>query len=245
MLRVGRSPFARGRWLIATGALYVLVYALTVQVSAHPIRPLYDATGVDPVAYQWVKPPTDLSVDNVKPTSVRSQINPTVGGTVSTPDAQAIVTFPAGAVTTSGGDRGLLIDLNPVAPDRQTSVIGGRLPDGNAYMVRLFYEPSGTPVPVTEQPFDVALREPQFDLTRDVLLFGPTVRGPWRQLSGVQSGPDAFIAPTDKPGYYVLAGRSTGSGDGWRVIEGAAAGVGVLALVVFAIRRSRKNSPTH
>ena len=229
-------------WVGVVGAAYVLVYLLTSVLSSRPVRPLYDATGDIPVPYQWVRPPTDLSVDNVPATAKHAQVDPSRGGTVSTPDAQVVLTIPPSTLAAGGSGDAVSVDIEALAPATLAPVGGGRDPDGNAYLVRFSAVPAGTALTTTARPFDIALREPQFDLIHDVVLTSPGPKGPWRQLAAVQSGPDAMLASATNTGYFVLAGKVMTAQVTWhKVAEVAGAALGVLVLVVVAIRRGRRS----
>ena len=244
MTREWRRPLAGARaWVAAAAVAYVAVYVITSGLNSRPTRVLYDATGDVPVPYQWVRPPTDLSVDNVPATAAHAEVDPARGATVSTPDAQVVLTIPAGALR-SGSDPGdaVSVDIEPLAPATLAAVGNGRAADGNAYLIRFAGLGTGAADNATAAPIDIALREPQYNLVDDVLFTSPGPRGPWRALAAVQSGPDAMVAATREAGYYVLGGRTMTSHLSLpRVGEVVGAGLGVLVILIVAIRRGRRS----
>ena len=242
-MKRARSGVRPAAWVASAAVLYIAVYVVTAWVSHNPLRLLYDSTGDVPVPYQWVRPPPDLSVDNVAPAPEHARVDPAKGGTFSTPDAQVVLTIPAGALPTLFPGEALSIDIQPLMPTSSAPLETGRMADGNVYLVRFtgVGDAPVSPIATTTVPFDIALREPEFDLVDDALFTSSGPAGPWRRLAAVQSGPDALVAQTQSPGYYVLAGRiKTSRVSATRVAEVAGAGIGVVILLVVAIRRGRR-----
>jgi hypothetical protein len=231
------------RWVLAAAVVmaYVATATVTAWVVHEPARPLYDATGVTPIPYRWVRPPTEFSVDNVRPTSLQTDVAP--GSTVQagTSDGQAVLSIPRGALPPRTGDVSVAINVIPVDPATLHRLPDGLAADGNAYKVSFTYEPSGTALPSTAAPFDIVLREPQFGLTDHNVMLTPSTTQTWRQLASVQSGTVNRAAVSDQAGYYLISGTTvTSSGLVTRVLEVTGGAIGILLILFIGIRVGRR-----
>jgi hypothetical protein len=123
---------------------------------------LYD--GLVPLPpYHWVTPPLNLAKDNQPPGSGEAVLGLGPQGSpalaVSTDDAQAAVTFAAGAIAPRPGDSVVQITITPFDPAGLLPAPKGHTVDGNAYRVDAIYQDSHTPVTLVK-PVTVAIEYP-------------------------------------------------------------------------------------
>ncbi len=197
----------RRRGLRAGGALaglYVAVVLATSLTTGHPVRPLFDGAGVT-TPYRWVKPPWYVGSTNVKPTAGHTDItfengvSPLIG--VNSPDAQVILTLPAGALPSHAGDNVVRATFTPLDPKKFAKPPAGKRPDGNAYRVDMTYQPSGAPVTRTVNSGNVVMVVPD---EADKMLFSADGKQ-WDELPTHTLGdPNTVGSAYNTPGYYLV-----------------------------------------
>jgi hypothetical protein len=228
---------------------YALVCVATLQFTGHHVRPLFE--GVGPSSpYEWVNPPKEFAVDNVRPKVMSTDVALDATGSQATgltsSDGQFVLTLDAGAVAAHAGDAHVNVSFVPLAA---TSV--ARLPrplraDGNVYRVSMKYRPSGQPVGALLRPGVVLMLVPE---PADTLLF--SVDGQtWTRIatrhepgSGGESASFAglgyYTAGTSRPPATPLA--ASGHGYGTAIVIVAVAGIAVaLAWTPYAVARRRR-----
>jgi hypothetical protein len=145
-----------GRVALATGALVALVYVGSAALSGHlsPLarRPLLDGY-LPPTAYRWVDPPPALASTNNPPKAQDFGVELGSAGSktavLTTDDAQVTVILPRGAFAGAGGQRNVVVHVEPLAP----SAVSAAAPEpgeiiGNVYLLEAEYRPSGDPAPL-------------------------------------------------------------------------------------------------
>ncbi len=189
-------------WGVGAAALYLAASLLTWRLVPGPaIRILYE--GNIPLApYHWVAPPPALAGSNEAPTpaagSVPLGVRPS---TITTPDGQAIVVFPEGAVTPRAGESSADVKITPLDPAKVAPPPKGLRFDGNAYRIEVVYSASKAPVTLVK-PCPVVLRYPIH--TTELLLFSPSG---WVSIKGAQtvSATLQVFASVDHLGIFVAA----------------------------------------
>jgi hypothetical protein len=147
---VGARATSRSAKALAAGVAVGLVYASTAWLSGHlsPVarRPLLDGF-IPPTPYRWVDPPRDLAPTNVEPASAASEVELGNRGSVtailSTEDAQVTLVLPRGAFAEARQQRGVGVQIEPLAPDDVEPPEPPQRILGNVYRLRAFYVPSG------------------------------------------------------------------------------------------------------
>lgn len=245
-------PVVRARRLapgLLLAAIYVAAVAVTARTGLLPVRPLFDGQAPVP-PYRWVDPPPEFAEANVPPEPVRVSIQLSDQGTraasFGTPDAQAIVTLPAGAVPPAAGAEATLVSVEPVDPEAVGPPPADLRFDGNAYRVEIAYQPSGDPAELRE-PLTLVLRYPAHAtvlLRRDGSRWTPLVTNQVRstlQLWGGTRRAGVFVAaaPRDAP----IPGQGGGFPWLWATL-GASAAAAVLALVLTRKGPSGPPRPT-
>jgi hypothetical protein len=233
-------PVVRARRLapgLLLAAVYVAAVAVTARTGLRPVRPLFDGQAPVP-PYQWVDPPPEFADGNVPPEPVEVSIELSDGGTratsFGTPDAQAIVTLPDGAVPPAAGAEAALVTVEPVDPEAVGPPPSDLRFDGNAYRVEIAYQPSGDPAELRE-PLTLVLRYPAHAtvlLGRDASRWTPLVTNQIRSTLQLWAG-------TRRTGVFVAAAPrdapipDPGGGFPWLwATLGASAAAAVLALVL-------------
>jgi hypothetical protein len=148
-------------WGLAAGALYVVVALASVRVWDLPPRPIFDGFA-PPAPYRWVDPPPEFAADNQAPLSGERTfpIAREAGAqTVSTDDAQALVSVPSGAFASLTGTDMVVVTISPVEPLELGPPPEGLRLDGNGYRVEARHPETGAAV-VPAQPVIVFLRYP-------------------------------------------------------------------------------------
>ena len=197
--------------------LYVVVAALTAQLSSRPVLPLFDGFA-PPTPYAWVNPPPERAGDNVAPKPVERDVPLGPGGApatnAATDDAQAIVGLNQGSVAANPPETGVKVRIVP--GDAGTL---GPLPQGlrvvsNAYRVELAYVPSGTAVTRLAEKGTIALTGAD---SGDRLLYSADGQT-WQELAARPYGTDhGLYAELDGAGWFVMAASpaiSPPGGDG-------------------------------
>jgi hypothetical protein len=237
---------------LAPGLLLAAIYVVAVMVTGRagllPVRPLFDGQAPVP-PYRWVDPPPEFAEANVPPEPVEVSIELSDQGTraasFGTPDAQALVTLPAGAVPPAAGEAAALVSVGPVDPDEVGPPPSDLRFDGNAYRIEITYQPSGEPARLRE-PLTLVLRYP---VHATVLVRRTGER--WTPLvtNQVRSTLQLWVG-TSQTGVFVAATPrdapipSPGGGFPWLwAALGASAAAAVLAL--FLTRTRPSGPPRH
>jgi hypothetical protein len=153
-------PRALG-WGLAAGALYVVVALATIRAWDLPPRPIFDGFA-PPAPYRWVDPPPEFEAENQTPLGGERTfpIARAAGAqTVSTDDAQALVSIPSGAFASLTGTEMVTVSITPVDPVELGPPPGGLRLDGNGYRVEARHPVTGSPA-VPELPVIVFIRYP-------------------------------------------------------------------------------------
>lgn len=198
--------------------LYVVVAAVTSQLSSRPVLPLFDGFA-PPTPYAWVNPPPERAGENVPPKSAEREFPLGPAGApasnVSTDDAQAIVGLNEGSVPAHPPDTAIKVSITPADAPTVAPLPAGLRAVSNAYRVELTYVPSQTPLPRLAAPGTIALTAAE---NGDRLLFSDS-GGTWQELSFRPYGQDhGLFTELEATGWFVVAssgaGESTGGGDG-------------------------------
>lgn len=119
---------------------------------------------------------------------------------ISTDDLQAIVTFPAGSVTSQPDEPSVTVTITPLDANAVGSLPRGRRFDGNAYRFDAVYATSKKPAALA-QPVTVVLRY-AVHATTVLRLDGDT----WAALKSTASqGSQQLVADSDRLGTFVPA----------------------------------------
>jgi hypothetical protein len=228
-------------------AIYIAVVAVTMFVTGRSVAPLFDGL-TPPPPYRWVKPPPGYGL-NVKPQ--RSEVTVPLTATGSGPagptgvNGQVVLNLSDRAIQGHQRDTGVKITFKPLDPGRLGAAPPGLLPDGNAYDIRMSYQPSGDAVTDLAVPGNVILSTPE---PASVLLFSADGHD-WRSINTQRvGGPDAVGGPFRRTGYYVAAipgRRRTPPARSWQWLATARQiliGVLALALVANLAGRVRRRS---
>jgi hypothetical protein len=237
---------ARTRVGAVVVALYLVVFVATVRLTDHHVRPLFEGIGPAP-AYQWVDPPPEFAVGNVKPHEVVRDLALTEMGTgltsLSSGDAQVVVNIPEGAVPPHAGDTKVNITFTPLSAKNIGVLPEGLRADGNVYKVALTYQPSGAAIDKLAQAGNIVMSVPE---AGKKLLFSPDGRT-WRAVATQPVGSPTILGTTfAQSGSYVGGTAATAakkkSNSGTVVL--AAGVVAALALALglgpVLVRRLRK-----
>lgn len=204
MRRAGPAGAARKPGL-ALALLYAVVAAVTHVLVPEAGRPLFDGFAPPP-PYNYVSPPPELAAGNFPAQPARTAVTLGEGGSeainVSTPDAQAIVTLPAGAIAAHPPDTSVAVELIPQAPATLGPVPPDLRPVGNVYQLGLTYQPSGTAVAAVAPSVTVALTGAT---QGDTLLYSPDGQA-WQTVPARPFGnTHGMTGPAQGPGRYLVA----------------------------------------
>jgi hypothetical protein len=206
----------RAAWAGAGLALlYVVVAALTAQLSSRPVLPLFDGFA-PPTPYAWVNPPPERAGDNTPPKAASREF--TLGpegapaSNASTDDAQAIVGLNQGSVPAHPPDTAVRVGIVPGDAGAVAPLPAGLRAVSNAYRVELTYLPSQTPVARLGAKGTIALTGAE---TGDRLLFSADGQA-WQELAFRPYGQDhGLFTELETPGWYVIAASpALGAGAG-------------------------------
>jgi hypothetical protein len=201
-------------------------------------RPLFDSFS-PPAPYGWVNPPSELARGNVKPKSAQGSAalgaNGSADLSVATGDGQAFISLNQGAIPAHPPDSKVDLDVTPEDASTLAAFPPGLRFEGNAYRVRLTYQPSSAPVVTIATPGTIALTASG---VATEVLFSPDGKQPWQTLPtkafGAQAGLSASFA---NAGFYVVAGQGKpyklGGSSGLSLF--AYAGLVVLVLGTVAV----------
>lgn len=214
--------------------VYVVVAAATSTWAPGRMRPLFDGFGSHPGQYNWVNPPREFAEGNQRPESARTEVEfdgaASAAASAAGSDGQALAALVPGALAANGPDTGATLRLEPVDPGRLGALPAGLRAEGNAYLVAIDYEPSGTDVTTLATPGTVGLTSAA---PADTLLYSPDGRAWVTRPAKPLTGNNGLTGPLDAAGYYLAASHGEpralgGSG------SGSGAGV-VLVLLALAV----------
>lgn len=240
----------------ALALLYVAVAAATGALLPGA-RVLFDGFAPPP-PYNYVSPPPELASSNFPPRPARTSVvldaaTGTAAVNVSTEDAQALVTLPAGAIAPNAEDTAVAVELLPLAPSGLGALPPDLRPVGNAYQLGLAYQPSGTAVGTVATGATVALTGAT---PGDTLLFSADGQS-WQRVAGRPFGSThGMTGPVQGPGYYLVAASpavtvpTTAGGGGGRGGGGTASlvvgvvlvAVGLGGWVAYLVQRKRERA---
>jgi len=211
--------------------LYVVVAALTAQLSSRPVLPLFDGFA-PPTPYAWVNPPPERAGDNVVPKPVERDFTLGPDGApasnAATDDAQAIVGLNAGSVPANPGDTGVKVRIIPGDAGALAPLPEGLRAVSNAYRVELAYTPSETPV--TRLPTAGTMAMTGAD-RGDRMLYSADGQA-WREVAFRPYGQDHGVFPElEAPGWFVVAASPAVAAAGG---DGESSDVGRTLLLVLA-----------
>jgi hypothetical protein len=221
------------RWAAAGAGLallYVVVAALTAQLSSRPVLPLFDGFA-PPTPYAWVNPPPERAGDNVVPKPVERDLPLAPDGVdatnASTDDGQAIIGLDKGSVPAHPPDTGAKVRIIPGDAGALGPLPAGLRVVSNAYKVEVTYLPSGTPVARLATKGTVALTAAE---AGDRMLFSADGQT-WQEVAFRPYGQDnGLFTELETTGWFVVASSARASS-----ARGAAASGGLrTALLVLA-----------
>lgn len=223
--------------------LYVLVAAVTAQLSPRPVLPLFDGFA-PPTPYAWVNPPPERAGDNVVPKPVERDVPLAPGGVAATnattDDAQAIVGLDQGSVPASPPDTAVKVRIVPGDAGALGALPAGLRAVSNAYRVELAYVSSGTAVTRLAVKGTVALTAAD---PGDRMLFSPDGQA-WQEVAFRPYGQDhGVFTELETPGWFVVASSAAstpagagGGSDALRVVLLVVAGVAPVIGAVLVVR---------
>lgn len=238
----------------SAGALVVVAYLgvawVTLSLSGHHVRPLYEGVGQQTIPYKWVKPPPAFAAGNQVPQPSTTDVPLDAGGSkaigVTTEDGQLVLNLPVGAMGPSPGDTTVRVALTPLDPAPLAAVPAGLLANGNAYQVQLAYQPSGAPAAI-KVAGNIILTTPSPATT---MLFSADGKA-WQKLpTQPVGGPTVIGSQFTGQGFFLgtavkHAAAAPGSSSVSTVV--LAAITAALALAIFgiplALRRLRRHRP--
>jgi hypothetical protein len=223
--------------------LYVVVAALTAQLSSRPVLPLFDGFA-PPTPYAWVNPPPERAGDNVVPKPVEREVPLAPDGVpatnATTDDAQAIVGLDKGSVPASPSETAVKVRIIPGDAGALGPLPAGLRAVSNAYRVELAYVPSGTAVTRLPVKGTVALTAGE---SGDRMLFSPDGQA-WQEVVFRPYGQDhGMFTELETPGWFVLASSTAanpvgggGGSDALRVVLLVLAGVAPVIGAILVVR---------
>lgn len=138
----------RSLGLVAVAALYVVAALFSFRAGLLPGRPLYEGFA-PPAAYRWVKPPPEVAKGNLEPLPANGTLrfagknSPPFN--LNTPDGQAALILPPGAVDVPAGEGSLTLTMTPLDAQTLAPAPKGMTYDGNAYRITAAYSSTGEP----------------------------------------------------------------------------------------------------
>ena len=228
--------------------LYVVVAAVTSQLSSRPVLPLFDGFA-PPTPYAWVNPPPERAGDNVAPKGADREFllgpDGAPASNAATDDAQAIVGLNQGSVPANPPDTAVRVRITPGDAGTLAPLPPGLRAVSNAYRVELTYVPSQTPVTRLGATGTVALTAAE---NGDRLLFSPDGQA-WQELAFRPYGTDhGLFTELETPGWYLVAaspavGAGAGAGGGSDALRTVLLVLAGVAPIIGAILVVRLPSP--
>ncbi|HEV3474328.1 MAG TPA: hypothetical protein VG602_03070 [Actinomycetota bacterium] len=236
------SALRRLLWGLGAAAAYVaVVWTASVQ-GGMPVRLLFD--GPHPQQpYNFVDPPTDLAARNLPAQPGEATFGllskgVIAGGSVSTGDGQAGLTFPAQTFAARPGQE-VVVTITPQDPLSVGPPPDGLAFDGNAYTVRAEYRPSGQEAS-PEREVTALLRYP----VRANTLLRWDGSG-WSRLESTNVPATLQVyANTDQLGTFVAAGPPPPGGQTNWIVFIPLAAIALAAIAGFRARRRQRTKWT-
>ena len=239
------APSLRRSSVVGAAAIALYLGAALLSSKSLLIRPLYQGTPTLP-PYQWVNPPPDLKATNRAPDSASGVIAFGKDGsepfTLTTPDGQATVIVPLGAITPAAGETEVTLSIKPLDPATVGAPPAGLRYDGNGYDVAFTYEGSGLEAPL--QAKDCPLpTSPQVSLCISVAMRYPISASAmygrqgdaWVKLR-VEAAPFQLFADSPASGVFVSVGAPSATPkQPSKIGDVIAIGAGVLATVLAVV----------
>jgi hypothetical protein len=239
---------------MAVVAVYLAAVAGTAAFSGKGVRPLFDGFegGGPPRPYQWVDPPPGLGDGNITPRPNLMEVGFDAGGSepagVTSGDSQLVLNLPAAAFPAEAGATKVAVAMTPLAPGTLGAIPTNYLPDGNAYRVRMTYEPGGREIGATAVPGNIVLIVPQLAVT---ILYSPDGAS-WEQIPSQLLGDPVTIGGSfTRAGYYLVgttepppgpeSSESSPGRAGLLLVLVAAAGPGLLLWLGARWRQRRQD----
>jgi hypothetical protein len=223
------------------GVILLGLYAVAVVATlplGHGIRPLFEGIGPPP-AYRWVKPPPAFAANNVPPRPNESDVALGPQGSeqagVLSEDSQLVLNLPVHAIAPHPPDTSVKVRVVPLDPATLSPLPEGLGVNGNAYQVKLTYQPSGQDVATLATPGNILLTVP---LTTAGLWFSLDSRA-WQRV-GNQTVPGQPVVggPFAQPGYYSAGTHltpATKPGGGSSHVTGIVIAVVLTAALALAL----------
>jgi hypothetical protein len=243
---------------IGVGAAVVAAYLVSAVVSGRlsPLarHPLLDGFST-PLRYNWVAPPPDQANGNKQPGSAAKTLafaNQGASGFVATTDGQAqlIIGKRSFQVPGAHGQTGVHFTITPLDPATLGAVPKPLAPNGNAYVVKAVFQPSGQAVDSFTAAVTLTMIYPpaaSSGLLPPVhTIFWSKDGHTWTKLPSQDAHQvlQAFSA-VRAPGYFVVASQPQPAAQEASKLRALALGilaalaVFVLAGVVYVLRRRR------
>ncbi|MFN2609778.1 MAG: hypothetical protein ABR507_02720 [Actinomycetota bacterium] len=184
-------------------AAYLFTGTFGTRLGLPVMRPIFDGLA-PPQPYRWVNPPPEFKDGNSQPASARELLPiatfDTQPQTVSTDDAQVILTLPKGSVGPKEGETSLLVTIVPLDPATLPPAPKGLSVQGNAYEVKAVYEKTSQEAELLTPP-TLIIRFP-VDATKILQLDGKAWKGVTAQYLG---GALQLYAEPKRIGTFVAA----------------------------------------
>ncbi len=233
-------------------ALYLSVAAVTVRVTGHHVRPLFD--GVQPAPrYRWVNPPKAFAAGNVVPKVTERDESLGPAGSpqdgIPSADGQLVLNLPAGAIPPDPSAGKASVTITPLDPATLGPLPGGAAPDGNAYRVEVTSGQPPRPVTTLAKPGTALLTVPQPSTT----VFSSPDGREWQPVETFPTSDIMVSIRMPSTGWFLasaapiaVTAATSSAGDTARTVAVAgltAALALVLALAPAALRRLRRRGP--
>jgi len=241
---------------LGVGVVLLALYALAVAASlplGHGIRPMFESIGPPP-AYRWVKPPPAFAAGNVAPRPSESTVGVGPQGSdqagVLSEDNQLVLNLPPHAIPPHPPDTSVLMRVVPVDPAILGPLPTGLRANGNAYQVKVGYQPSGAEITTLATAMSILLTVPE---TTAGLWFSADGRA-WQRVGNQTVPGQPVVGGTFNQVGYFLGGThvtppSSKGGGGGNVTGIVIAVVLTAALAVAlgfapALRRRLRGRPS-
>lgn len=221
------------RWGGLLVALYAGTAALTATWAPGGMRPLFDGFGSHPGQYHWVSPPRQFAEGNQPPESATAGVvmgpEGSEAASVAPDDGQALAALPPKALAPHPPDTAASLSMTPADPAAVGPLPAGLRAEGNAYRVRVRYEPSNDEATLAVNgTVGLTSVEPA-----SILLFSSDGATWERKVGSPLTQGVGLTGTLDQPGWYLAASegepRPLASGGG------GGGGAPVLLYAVLAV----------
>jgi len=239
------SGLPRNRLLaLLTGLVAVGLYLVGAGLSGHlsPLarRPLLD--GAVPLPpYRWVSPPPGLSSAHRNPKSGRFTVGldskrRSKAKVLSTPDFQASMALPGGAIRAPAGSTSVVIRIAPLAPGSGPVLPSGIRIAGNVYRFRATAQPGGKAAGRLVRPAQLVLFYPA---VANVALFDHTLLRSddghtWTTVSSVDLLAQQVVQGNVRELGFFAVGESRVAGRGNLAAPGGGSSLPTILVLVLA-----------